>query len=76
MVGILVHNLFNTLCLEILTNSSYFLRIENDPLESSCDFINNILHNLYLIKNISIKIYKKLKIFKMNCKVGSFRILP
>ena len=57
-VGILSNNLYNSLCLEILTNSRNFLRIENDPLESSCDSINNILHNLYLNKyKLNINLY-------------------
>ena len=31
---------------------------------------------MHIKKHISLKLYNKLKIFKMNCKVGSFRILP
>jgi hypothetical protein len=53
-----------------------YVKIDLDPLNDSCNYINETLHNLYKNKNISLKLYNKLKVNKLKCKVGSFRILP
>ena len=75
-VGIINNNLYDSLCLELLSNSDNYTKIFHDPLNESCNVINNILKRLYKNKCISLKLYNNIKIKNLNCKVGSFRILP
>jgi len=75
-IGVINNNLYDSLCLDILSNSDNYVKIDLDPLNDSCNYINETLHNLYKNKNISLKLYNKLKVNKLKCKVGSFRILP
>ena len=75
-VGIINKKLYDSLCLEFLSNIDNYEKIENDPFENSCYLINEKLYDLFLCKNLSKKLYDKLKINQLLCKVGSFRILP
>jgi hypothetical protein len=75
-IGVINNNLYDSLCLEILSNSDNYIKITQDSLNKSCDEINVILHKLYKEKNISLRLYNNMKINSSKCKVGSFRILP
>jgi hypothetical protein len=74
-VGIMNNSLYNSLCYELLSDKVNYLELNTNPLENSIFLINDILLDLYKNKNISLELYKSLKINK-NCKLGSFRILP
>ena len=75
-IGIIDNKLYDSLCVEFLSNPECYEKIQEDPLLSSCNKINNKLLKLLNNKNISKKLFSKIKIDHSECKVGSFRILP
>ena len=66
-VGVISKNLYNKLCLEFLSNPDGYEKIEHDPFLNSCSTINDILLNLFINKNLSKKLYKKLTINHLKC---------
>ena len=64
---------YNRMCLEYLNDKRVYIQLLENPLEKVTFNINSILKELKGKKEISNRLYSKLKIKKS--KIGSFRIL-
>lgn len=73
-LAILSNETYETLCQEHLCQIDNFIELTENPIEQAQDSIKNCLIDLFLNRNISNKMLKKL--FIENPKLGNFRILP
>ena len=72
--GVISHSIYNELCFKHLNNPNNFLKLNDNPLESTQDLIKNKLLDLVSSKNLSKRLSTSL-ILKFS-KLGSFNILP
>ena len=73
-IAIVPNQIYNSLVISHLSNTSIYLPLFNDPLESTSLNIKESLELLLFNKDISKRLYNNLLV--KNPKIGKFRILP
>jgi len=73
-VAIVSHEIYNKLCYTHLNDTKNFIEVQENPLPTIENTLADKLLDLNNHKIISKKLYDKL--FKLNSKLASFRVLP
>lgn len=73
-VGIISIELYEKLALEQLNDKNFYFKLDENPFEKFNNFVNSVLRELCLRKDISKSVLKKL--LSEKGELGSFRLLP
>ena len=71
--AIISNDLHNELCLSHLMNNNIYAKLDNNPLESTVQLIEDTIMNLAINKQLSLSLAKKLTNGEKN--LGKFRVL-